>query len=310
MEYIKLFLIGMVMGAAEVVPGVSGGTIAFVSGIYERLVNALRQFTPALVTYLFRHGIKAVWQRVDATFLLVLFAGMAVSIVAFARGVSYLLANQPVFIWSFFTGLVLASVWVVHKQISRRGLDLVLATLAGAAVGAVITTLVPISLPASPLFFFLGGTIAVCAWILPGLSGSFILLLLGLYAFVIEAVHKLDIITLGSLAIGCVVGLVAFSQLLSRMFRYFRDETLAVLTGFMIGSLMKLWPWKNTLSYQLGSDGSRIPLMQEPVTPAVYASITGNEPQIAIAVVSALAGFLIVLIIEWVAADSQDNSVN
>lgn len=298
--------IGLAMGAAEVVPGVSGGTIAFVSGIYERLVNALRQFTPYLLVVLKNHGIVRVWQRVDGNFLVVLFAGMGISIVLFAGGVSYMLNHQPVIIWSFFGGLVIASVWVVYRQISRFGLDLLLATATGAIVGAAITMLVPIQLAPTPLFIFVGGVVAVCAWILPGLSGSFILLILGLYAFVIDAVRHFDFITLSILAVGCVVGLVSFAQILSRLFRYFRDETLATLAGFMLGSLIKLWPWKSTLSYQIQADGSRIPLLQEPVLPSVYTSLTGREPEIAVAVGACVAGFVLVLVIHWLASGSAN----
>lgn len=306
---LKLFVIGLAMGAAEVVPGVSGGTIAFVTGIYERLVNGLRHFTPMLLVALKNDGIKATWARVDGTFLLVLFAGMAVSLVVFAGGVSWLLVHRPVMIWSFFGGLVIASVWLVYRQISRFGVDLMIATLLGAAVGGLVTTLVPINLPPTPLYLFCGGVVAVCAWILPGISGSFILLLLGLYAYVINAVHQLDLSTLAILATGCVVGLVAFSQVLSRLFRHHRDETLAVLTGFMIGSLVKLWPWKSTVSYQLQPDGSHIPLVQDPVSPHIYTSMTGQDPQIAMAIVSAIAGIVLVLVIEWLASESVRDSV-
>jgi putative membrane protein len=296
-ESIKLVAIGMVMGAAEVVPGVSGGTIAFITGIYERLINSVRQFTPYLFIVLKNHGIKTVWRRVDASFLLTLFCGMGLAIILFANAVGYLLRNEPILIWSFFCGLVIASVWIVYKQISRMGLDLVLACCAGAAVGIVVTNLVPVQLAPTPLFIFLGGAVAVCAWILPGLSGSFILLVLGLYAVVIDAIEQFDIVTLSVLGAGCAIGLVSFSQVLSRLFRYFRDETLAVLTGFMLGSLVKLWPWKNTLSYQLREDGSRIPLIQEPVLPQVYAEMTGNDAQLLVALTAALVGFVIVILL-------------
>lgn len=300
-ENVRLIAIGMVMGAAEVVPGVSGGTIAFISGVYERLVEALRQFTPYLLVQLGRHGLKSVWTRVDANFLLALFGGMGISILLFASLVTYLLSHQPIGIWSFFTGLVIASTWVVYRQIEGFGADLVLATATGAAVGLIVTSLVPLNLEPTPLFIFVGGAVAVCAWILPGLSGSFILLVLGLYAFVIDAIHQRDIVTLAILAAGCAVGLVSFSQILSRLFRHFRNETLAVLTGFMVGSLIKLWPWKETLSYQLRDDGSQIPLVQEPVLPHIYADVTGNEPQILVALICALAGFGLVLIMNRLA---------
>lgn len=303
----RVIAIGVIMGAAEVVPGVSGGTIAFISGIYERLVNALRQFTPYLLVMLKNHGIKSVWRRVDAGFLLMLFAGMGVSVILFAGVVGYLLKNEPVAIWSFFGGLVLASALVVLRQVSRYGLDLVFAAGAGMVVGIVITNLVPVQLAPTPLFIFLGGAVAVCAWILPGLSGSFILLVLGLYAVVIDAIERFDVLTLATLGAGCVVGLVSFAQVLSRLFRYFRDETLSVLTGFMLGSLVKLWPWKNTVSYQLRDDGSQIPLVQEPVLPNAYLSVTGNDPQIVVAIVAAIVGVVLVLLVNYLASDDSSS---
>ncbi len=308
-QAMRTVAVGLLMGAAEVVPGVSGGTIAVISGIYERLVNSLRQFTPYLLITLKNHGFKAVWQRADAGFLLLLFGGMAISILLFASAVGYLLEHEPVGIWSFFFGLVVASTFIVFRQIERRGIDLVFACGAGAAVGLVITTLVPLELAPTPLFVFLGGAIAVCAWILPGLSGSFILLILGLYSFVLDAIRQFDLLTLGALGAGCAVGLVSFAQILSRLFRYFRNETLAVLTGFMIGSLVKLWPWKHTSSYQLKADGSQIPLVQEPVMPATYAALTGGEPQVLVAILAALAGCGLVLLIAYLATVSSDNQV-
>ncbi|XOV89988.1 MAG: DUF368 domain-containing protein [Pseudomonadota bacterium] len=308
-EALRTAAVGLLMGAAEVVPGVSGGTIAFISGIYERLVNSLRQFTPYLLVMLKNHGIRAVWQRVDAGFLLVLFGGMAVSVLLFASAVGYLLDHEPVGIWSFFFGLVIASTFVVYRQIERRGFDLMFACGAGAAVGLVITTLVPIELAPTPLFIFFAGAVAVCAWILPGLSGSFILLILGLYGFVLDAVRQFDLMTLGALGAGCAVGLVSFAQILSRLFRYFRNETLAVLTGFMLGSLVKLWPWKHTLSYQLKADGSQIPLVQEPVMPSTYAAMTGSDPQVMVAILAAVGGCGLVLLIHYLASVSGENRV-
>ncbi len=290
--------IGIAMGAAEVVPGVSGGTIAFVSGIYERLVNGIRNFTPALFSRLRHDGFRSTWRSVDATFLVVLFGGMGVSVLALASGVSYLLQFQPVAIWSFFFGLVVASSIVVIREISAWGFDIVLALLVGLVTGITITGLVPIEVEPSPLMLFAGGAVAVCAWILPGLSGSFILLILGLYTFVIDAIKSFDIASLSFVAAGCVLGLISFSQLLSRMFSRHRNETLAVLTGFMLGSLGKLWPWKNTVSYQIKADGSQIPLVQEPVLPDAYTHLTGQEADILLALVFAITGVLVVWILD------------
>tara|TARA_B110000977_G_scaffold193916_1_gene269621 strand:+ start:1103 stop:2047 length:945 start_codon:yes stop_codon:yes gene_type:complete len=297
----KIAVIGLLMGAAEVVPGVSGGTIAFISGIYERLLLALRQLTPALVLVLRREGLATLWRQIDGQFLLLLFAGMVVSIVVFASGISYLMQHQPIALWAFFCGLVIASTWVMSRQMTSFGLNLLLLVFIGAVTGIVITGVVPIALPPTPLFLFLGGALAVCAWILPGISGSFILLILGLYGIVIEAIKTLDLMVLGIVASGCAFGLVCFAQVLTRLFKHARDGTLAVLTGFMLGSLVKLWPWKETLAYQLGADGHNIPLVQEPVLPATYVLLTGTDPQIELALMAMVAGCIAVIMLDWLA---------
>ncbi|MDA9064300.1 DUF368 domain-containing protein [Pseudomonadales bacterium] len=297
----KIAVIGLLMGAAEVVPGVSGGTIAFISGIYERLLLALRQLTPALVLVLRREGLATLWRQIDGQFLLLLFAGMVVSIVVFASGISYLMQHQPIALWAFFCGLVIASTWVMSRQMTSFGLNLLLLVCIGAVTGIVITGVVPIALPPTPLFLFLGGALAVCAWILPGISGSFILLILGLYGIVIEAIKTLDLMVLGIVASGCAFGLVCFAQVLTRLFKHARDGTLAVLTGFMLGSLVKLWPWKETLAYQLGADGHNIPLVQEPVLPATYVLLTGTDPQIELALMAMVAGCIAVIMLDWLA---------
>ncbi|MBD3645937.1 MAG: DUF368 domain-containing protein, partial [Pseudomonadales bacterium] len=226
---------------------------------------------------------------------------MVLTVFLFASGVRYLLTSEPIMVWSFFFGLVIASSFVVAGEISRFGIDLMLAAVTGLVIGLIITSLVPVQLPASPWALFVGGAIAVCAWILPGISGSFILLILGLYAFVLDSISRLDVVSLGALAMGCAIGLVSFARLLSSLFRHFRNETLAVLTGFMLGSLVKLWPWKQTLSYQLRDDGSQIPLVQKPVMPEAYFEITGSEPQIAAAIGMAIFGLVIVFVIDWMA---------
>lgn len=301
LEVVKLMCIGVAMGAAEVIPGVSGGTIAFITRIYERLVNALKHFTPGLIRVLRDRGLVGVWQTIDGYFLLTLFGSMLVAVFLFASGVRYLLDNEPIMVWSFFFGLVIASSFVVSREISRFGIDLTLAAVTGLILGLIITSLVPIHLPATPWALFVGGGIAVCAWILPGISGSFILLILGLYAFVLDSITRLDVVSLAALGAGCFLGLVSFARLLSSLFRHFRDETLAVLTGFMLGSLVKLWPWKQTLSYQLRDDGSKIPLVQEPILPDVYYEITGSEPEIGLAIGTAIFGLVMVLVIDWLA---------
>ncbi|MFT4677412.1 MAG: putative membrane protein [Patiriisocius sp.] len=292
---LRLFGIGMVMGAAEVVPGVSGGSIAFITGIYERLLNAIKQFTPMLLLRLKNDGISATWKAVDANFLLILFGGMAVSVVLLASGLKYMLEHEAVFIWSFFFGLVLLSVYLVLRQISRFGLGIGAAIGVGIALGYIVTSAVPLNLAPTPLNLFCGGIVAISAWVLPGISGSFILLILGLYRFVIDAIADFNILLLTSFAAGCGIGIVVFSQLLSRLLSHYRNETLAVLTGIMLGSLGKIWPWRHVSSYQLKPDGSQTPIVEEPVSPWVYTDMVGANPEIGLAAVGFLLGAVAVL---------------
>tara|TARA_R110002072_G_scaffold51389_1_gene137826 strand:- start:11970 stop:12905 length:936 start_codon:yes stop_codon:yes gene_type:complete len=291
----RLFGIGMVMGAAEIVPGVSGGSIAFITGIYERLLNAIKQFTPMLLLNLKNEGLKATWHKVDANFLLTLLAGMAISVLLLASGLRYLLENEPISIWSFFFGLVLFSVVLVLRQITRFGMDIGLAIGVGVALGYIVTSAVPLNLAPTPLNLFCGGVVAISAWVLPGISGSFILLILGLYRFVIEAIAELNLLLLASFAAGCGIGIVAFSQLLSKLLANYRNETLALLTGVMIGSLGKIWPWRHITSYQLKADGSQTPLVEDPVSPWVYIDLTGADPEIGFAMAGFALGAVAVL---------------
>ena len=298
LDVVRLGCVGMLMGAAEVVPGVSGGTIAFISGIYERLIFAIRQFTPSLIFTLTRQGIKVTWQRVDGNFLAVLFGAMLLSVVLFASGIGWLLDHQPIGIWSFFFGLVVASIGVVSRQIGRFDTSTTVCAVFGIGIGAVLVAVSPANLEATPLLLFAGGAVAVCAWILPGMSGSFILLILGLYSGVLEAVRQFDLTSLIALAAGCGLGLMAFAQVLGALLRRYRGQTVSLLTGFMIGSLLKLWPWQAVVAYQLRPDGTSFPLVQEPVLPFAYEGLAGSDPQLMLAVAMAVAGAMLVLAVD------------
>lgn len=297
-----LYLKGIAMGAAEVVPGVSGGTIAFITGIYERLLRAIGGFTPVLLLVMRKRGWRAAWQHVDGTFLMVLFSGMLTSIFTVARVISFALANYPVLIWSFFFGLIVASVYLVAHEVRRWTFSPLLALLLGSTCGFAMTQLVPLEAAPGLPYIFVCGAFAVCAWILPGISGSYILLLLGLYTTLLTAISALDVEFLATLALGCVLGLICFAHILSYLFKSFRDQTLALLTGFMIGSLAKVWPWKHTLSYQLGHNDEQIPLVQEAVTPFIYQELTGLEPQLLLALVATAAAILVVIGLEKLTA--------
>ena len=289
-----LLLKGMAMGIAEVVPGVSGGTVAYVTGIYERLLHAINSFSPELLNTLRRDGAAAAWIHLDGNFLAVLFGGMALSVFSFAHVMGYLLAQHPIAVWSFFFGVIIASSWLMVAQVRNWSVLTGIALLAGIAAGVLLSNAIPVELEATLPILFVAGAFAVCAWILPGVSGSYIMLVLGLYATVIEAISALDLAVLAVLAAGCATGLLTFARLLERMLKRYHEPTLTLLTGFMIGSLIKVWPWKHTLSYQLGSSGRRLPLVQEPVLPHVYRELTGSDPQVLLALLLVLCAVALV----------------
>ena len=295
---LRIILVGFVMGAAEVAPGISGGTIAFVSGFYERLVNGIKGLTSMRLLASARQGPAHLWRDLDIGFLLLLFASMMLSVFLLARGISYLLEFHSLPIWSFFFGLVMSSAFVIGRRLARFDMGTWSAIATGAVLGVLMTRVVPVAVEASPLMFFAGGCIAVCAWILPGLSGSFVLLVLGLYQAVIAAIKNFELLTLSYVALGCVLGLAGFSRLLSMLLARFHHGTLAVLVGFMSGSLVKVWPWQYTTSYQIRPDGGQTPLVQEPVLPATYQSLTGEDPALIFAALACLAGVCLILLLE------------
>ncbi|MGV0034547.1 MAG: DUF368 domain-containing protein [Candidatus Azotimanducaceae bacterium WSBS_2022_MAG_OTU7] len=306
-RYIRIVLVGTLMGAAEVVPGVSGGTIAFVSGFYERLVNGIARLTPFSLLELPKIGSVAWWKKYDLGFLLVLFGCMLVTVLILARGVSYLLEEHPVGIWAFFFGLVLSSIFVVGRRLMPLSMDSGLALVIGVALGMAVIRVIPVEAEVSGLALFVGGCIAVCAWILPGLSGSFLLLVLGLYQTVITAIKNFELLTLGYVGLGCVVGLMCFSRILTVLLARFYDITVALLVGFMLGSMTKIWPWKHTTSYQLKADGGQIPIVQEPVLPAAYEQLTGGDPQVVLALVALAMGVLVIFLMDRFAFLKESN---
>lgn len=298
---LRVILIGLVMGAVELVPGVSGGTIAFISGFYQRLVGAIQQFTPLQLWSSKSLGIKALWLKLDVNFLLMLFGSMACSIFLLANFVSYLLEEHPITIWSFFFGLVLASVFTVGRQLAKD-FSTVVAICAGGSIGYGLTLLSLTEAEVSVLSLFIGGCMAICAWILPGLSGSFILLTLGLYQTVILAIRDLNVTVLASVGLGCVTGMIMFSRILSLLLDRFYNHTVAVLVGIMIGSLPKLWPWKRTTSYVIRDDGSHMPIMQEPILPGVYTELYGSDPSVDIALMTCLFGLIVIFMMNRLGA--------
>jgi putative membrane protein len=306
-KYFLLYAKGIAMGAADVVPGVSGGTIAFVSGIYDELLRSIAS-VPIALGLLLRGRIVEAWKAANATFLLVLLLGIMTSVLSLARLITYLLAEQPIPVWSFFFGLILVSTHLVVREIQRWNWTRVVSLLLGVAFAYWITVAAPLQWGHDPLSLFLAGAIAICAMILPGISGSFLLVLMGLYSFVLGAVKSLDITVLLIFASGCLVGIVSFAGFLRWLLARWRDLTLAFLTGLMVGSLNKIWPWKETLSWRTDSHGAQVPVLQNNLWPERFAEVSGQDPQVLLAIVLAVAGIALVLGLEWLASRSLQSA--
>lgn len=298
-SHIALVAKGMAMGAADVVPGVSGGTIAFITGIYDRLLNALKSVNPSLFKVLGNEGISGVWQRIDGTFLVCLFGGVLTSILLFAHAITWLLATYPEMLWAFFFGLILVSGLHMIRQVHRWSVATILTLLAGVVFAYGVGVLTPSSLEPEPLTLFFAGAVAICAMILPGISGSFILLMMGLYGPVIDAVKNLDFSVLMVFGLGCIGGLLSFSHVLSWLLKKHRDLAIALLTGLMLGALGKVWPWKETLETRLNSSGETVPLIQVNVSPMHFESITGQPAYLVESIGLMIFAIVLVAVIEW-----------
>lgn len=296
------------MGAADIVPGVSGGTIAFITGIYFRLLEAVNAVPGAIVRHLIRGRLVTFWQACDGTFLSTLLMGILVSIATLASAIGFLLAEYPILIWSFFFGLILASVWHIGRQARHYRATLLIPLVVGIAAAWWITTLSVGQLDPSALAFFAAGAVAICAMILPGISGSFILVIIGMYTPVLAAIKFFDIGFLLLFMAGCLVGLLSVARLITWAFQKYHDPVLALLTGFMIGALNKVWPWKETLSWRTNSSGEQVPLSEASISPGAFADISGQDPQIALAVVMAFAGIVLVLLVEWFGGRHQQKT--
>ena len=290
-----LLLKGVLMGAADVVPGVSGGTIAFITGIYEHLLLSLQSILPALVELIKKRNFSSFWKRINGAFLMTLFSGILLSVLILAKLIIYLLINHPIPLWSFFFGLIVASVSIVGKQISEWNIRLFVFIVAGALIAYFLSQLSPASVEHNYLNAFLSGLVAICAMILPGISGSFILVMLGTYSFILGAIKDFDVIVLAIFALGCLIGLLSIANVLVWAFSRFRNMTLALLTGFMIGALTKVWPWKEVLTYREDRHGQLQPLLEQNVLPEL---IGGGPDQIEAAVVCFLVAVFGVLFLE------------
>jgi putative membrane protein len=300
-DFVVIGMKGMAMGAADVVPGVSGGTIAFISGIYEELLTSISAVNLGLLKTLKSDGIKAAWKQVNGAFLTSLFIGIFVSIISLATSIKWLLENEPILVWSFFFGLVLASVLYIAKQISKWNATAIVVLILGAALAYYITTLNPmVTENSSSLFLFFAGALAICAMILPGISGAFILVLLGAYRPVLAAINTRDFTSIAAIGAGAIVGLLSFSSLLKWLFLNFKNYTLAILTGFIIGSLNKIWPWKETITWRINSHGIKVPFNQQSRSP-----FHAQDSQLLYAAMLAIVGFSLILLLEKLAAKRE-----
>lgn len=297
-EYLLLTLKGMAMGAADVVPGVSGGTIALITGIYEELIFSIKSINLKALKLLLAGKPAAFWKGINGNFLLSVIMGIGISIFSLAKGLTFLLHNYPILVWSFFFGLIIASTIYVARTIKTWDAGAVIAGIAGIVIAYFITVISPTEANTSWYYIFFSGMIAICAMILPGISGSFILVLLGMYQFILGAVGDLNIPVLLLFLAGAVIGIVAFSNFLSWLLKNFHNLTIALLAGFMVGSLNKIWPWKEVTESFIDRHGEVRPLAERNILPGTYESITGNESWLLGAIFFLIVGFVLIFVIE------------
>lgn len=319
-QYATVLFKGLAMGAADVVPGVSGGTIAFISGIYEELIETIHKLDFGFFKLWKKQGFMSAWRAYNLGFLMALFGGVLISVLSLAKVITYLLAEHPILVWSFFFGLVLASIMFVGKQITTWNIKVVIALLLAVAFSYLITIAEPLGTPDSTWFLFFAGFIAIIAMILPGISGAFILLLLGAYTGVIgilnglvEGATKMNwevfsgaFLKLLVFAAGAIAGLKVFSGALNWLFKHHKNLILAILTGFMIGALNKIWPWKEVLSTRINSHGEEVTFLDKSILPSSF----NGDPQVLFAIVMAIVGFLVIFLMERYANSKKNRLEN
>lgn len=297
-EYGGIYLRGLLMGAADIVPGVSGGTIAFITGIYDRLIAAISAVDHHVAMRLLRGQWRAAFAAVDGGFLFALMLGIATSVASLAHLLTWLLSAYPLLVWAFFFGLIAGSAAILVRHVSHWQQVTATALAMGVLVAAGISLSPATQLGEGGLALFVAGFIAICAMILPGISGSFILVLLGMYAPVLAAVETFDLLALGILAAGALCGLLAFSRLLNWFLKHFHAACMALLTGFLIGSLLVVWPWKAARDTEAGGVAAQSSALQWPLSPGAFTAVTGEPAQVMGCVLLMLAGLVAVVLIE------------
>ena len=278
------------MGAADIVPGVSGGTIAFITGIYEELLKSISSINFKIFSLLKDKNIKSVWNKINGNFLVCIFSGILFSVFSLSKVITFLIKTFPLLVWSFFFGLILASSLIIGRTIGSWNFQKVISLISGALIAFSITRLSPIENPESIFYIFMSGAIAICAMVLPGVSGSFILLLMGSYTLILKALIELNLTVVFVFIFGCLIGLLFFARFLSQLFKSYKDVTIAVLTGFLIGSIDKVWPWKIVVLTRVDSSGETVPFIEKSVMPYHFE---GN-PKILLALSLSAVGFFIV----------------
>ena len=286
---IDLYLKGVFMGIAEIIPGVSGGTIAFITGIYEELINSIKSVDGNSIKLLLSFKFSLFWKQINGTFLLTLLMGMLTSILALSRLIVFLIDQHPFKIWGFFFGLIIASAIVIFYQVKTLNSKVVVSTLIGLMVSSYVALEAPSSTPNSNLFIFISGAIAISAMILPGISGSFILVFLSKYEFILSSLNNFDVAVISIFIGGCVVGLVTFSRVFSYLFKKYNDVVISVLIGFLIGSLFKIWPFYKVLEYNASNE----PVYTNPVLPS-----QGQESELIYFIVFSIIGFTSMWLLE------------
>ena len=307
LKYILLVLKGGAMGAADVVPGVSGGTIAFITGIYEDLLKSIRSFDLTAVKLLFSGRFAQLWKHINGAFIFPVLFGIALSILSLAKLMLYLLSNHAIETWSFFFGLIIASSILVAKEIKKWNTATIISMVFGIVIAFWITTASPSSTPNDWWFIMLSGAIAICAMILPGISGSFILLLLGKYLYIMQALNDFNLYIITLFITGAGAGIISFSHLLTWLLKRFHGVTIALLMGFMIGSLNKVWPWKEVLKTYTNSHGEQIPLLESNILPSQFEALNLQPAHLALAVTMCALGFGLILSVEWAAGYLKSN---
>ena len=286
---IDLYIKGVFMGIAEIIPGVSGGTIAFITGIYEELIDSIKSVNARSIKLLINLKLSLFWKHINGTFLLTLLLGMLTSILALSRIIVFLIGDHPFKIWGFFFGLIIASAIVIFNQIETVSITVFIASMVGLIVASYIALEAPSTTPNTNLFIFLSGAIAISAMILPGISGSFILVFLSKYEFILNSLNNFDLAVISIFISGCVVGLVTFSRVFSYLFKKYNDIVVSVLIGFLLGSLFKIWPFYKVLEY----DAYNEPIYTNPVLPS-----SGQENELLYFIIFSIIGFISMWVLE------------